>query len=249
MNIFLSHIHEEAPLALVLKDWIESSFSGLSQVFVSSDIKDIPAGSKWLLEISESLDGSQSFIVLCSPHSITRPWINFETGCAWIKDVPVLPICHTGLKKNYLPKPLSEFQALDLTSDDFVKDLLSSIASHMKIDKIPRIDSRTMRKEIFEALKNIDYKNNVTNTPTISNDFDDPIQDQILEYIVSLGDKGYPLDELAIKFEVSEPKMEYYLDELTSRNLLRRSGLLVGVPAHYYLTKESRKYLVEKGLM
>lgn len=249
MKIFLSHIHEEAPLALVIKDWIESSFSGLNDVFVSSDIKDLPAGLRWLNEISDALDDSLTFIVLCSPHSIRRPWINFETGCAWIKEVPVLPICHSGLNKSDLPNPLSEFQALEISSDKFTDDLLSSMATHMHIDKVPRIDSNTMMKEIVKAISNINYENDISVIPVKFNEDDDPIPDQILEYIATLGDKGYPLDELAIKFEISEPKMEYYLDELISKTLLRKSGLLVGAPAYYYLTKEGRKHLVERGLL
>jgi hypothetical protein len=249
MKIFLSHIHEEAPLALVIKDWIESSFSGLSHVFVSSDIKDLPAGLRWLNEISDALDESHSYIVLCSPHSIRRPWINFETGCAWIKDVPVLPICHSGLNKSDLPKPLSEFQALEISSDKFINDLLSSLATHMKIDKLPRIDINAMMTEIVKAISNIRYKNGISVISERVKEMDDPMLNRILEHIAALGDKGYPLEELATKFEMSEPKMEYYLDELISKTLLERSGSLMGLPPHYYLTKEGRKFLVEQGLL
>jgi hypothetical protein len=58
MKLFISHISEEASLALVLKDWIESSFAGQCQVFVSSDKDDIPAGSRWLDEIDKALVGA-----------------------------------------------------------------------------------------------------------------------------------------------------------------------------------------------
>lgn len=249
MKIFLSHIHEEAPLALVIKDWVESSFSGLTDVFVSSDIKDLPAGLRWLNEISDALDESHSFIVLCSTYSIRRPWINFETGCAWIKGVPVLPICHSGLKKSDLPKPLSEFQGLEIPSDDFIHDLLSSLASHMEIDKVPRIDTNSMMIEIIKAIGIINHKDEIPDILEIVKENDDPMPNQILEHIASLGDKGYPIEELAIKFDMSEPKMEYYLDELISKKLLTRSGSLMGLPPHYYLTKEGRKCLVEQGLL
>jgi len=86
-KIFISHIHEEVDLAIVLKDWIESTFSGQCDVFVSSDTNDLPAGSKWMDELEKSLDEAVAFIVLCSPNSLSHPWINFETGCGWIKNV------------------------------------------------------------------------------------------------------------------------------------------------------------------
>ena len=55
MIIFMSHITEEAPIAEVLKDWIESSFLGQCEVFVSSDRDSMPAGSKWLEEIDQEI--------------------------------------------------------------------------------------------------------------------------------------------------------------------------------------------------
>jgi hypothetical protein len=129
MKVFLSHIHEEAPLALVFKDWIEGSFLSLIQVFVSSDIRDIPAGKRWFDEINRALGESQAFIVLCSPNSIRRPWINFETGCAWIKEVPVIVICHSGQSISALPRPLSDIQALTIDDPEFIDKFLSSLAS------------------------------------------------------------------------------------------------------------------------
>src|SRR3990172_4695206 len=105
MRVFISHIHEEAPLAMVLKEWLESSYAGQLDVFVSSDREDVPAGSKWLEEIDRALEQSSICVVLCSPASVIRPWINFETGSAWHKQIPVLPVCHSGQEKASLPAP------------------------------------------------------------------------------------------------------------------------------------------------
>jgi hypothetical protein len=155
MKVFVSHIHEEAKLALVLKDWIESTFAGQIQVFASSDIKDIPAGSQWLSEIDSALTSSALFVMLCSPTSISRSWINFEAGCAWMKKVPLMPICHSGLSKNNLPSPLSIFQALEIGSNEFVDSFLESLRVQFKIPKLPRIDKKTMYQEVLQALDSI----------------------------------------------------------------------------------------------
>ena len=45
MKVFISHVSEEAPLALVLKEWIENSFLGQVDVFVSSIRVECQAGS------------------------------------------------------------------------------------------------------------------------------------------------------------------------------------------------------------
>ncbi|MDZ7662950.1 toll/interleukin-1 receptor domain-containing protein [Thiohalophilus sp.] len=95
MDIFISHISSEAPLAKILKEWIESTFSGGVRVFVSSDSDDIPAGSKWLDKISQALSESKILILLCSSASVIKPWINFEAGAGWAKNVPIMPVCHS----------------------------------------------------------------------------------------------------------------------------------------------------------
>jgi len=54
-QIFLSHIHEEKELAILIKDAIEAEFSGFVEVFVSSDGTSIPAGSNFLKRIEDGL--------------------------------------------------------------------------------------------------------------------------------------------------------------------------------------------------
>jgi hypothetical protein len=156
MKVFLSHIHEESKLAQVVKEWIESTFTGQIQVFVSSDIKDVPAGSRWLSQIDSALTSSALFLMLCSPASLSRSWINFEAGCAWIKKVPLIPICHSGMHKSDLPPPISIFQAIEIDADNFVSDFFESLKIHFKIAKLPRIDKNAMLQELKQALNSIE---------------------------------------------------------------------------------------------
>ena len=157
MKIFISHISEEEIIANILKEWIESTFSGHCHVFVSSNADDIPPGSKWLDRINQALSETAILLIICSPPSISRPWINFEAGCGWIKNIPVMPLCHSGLQKSNLPQPLAMLQGLDIETESFTGDLINAIAKHLKIDKIPRIS----HEEFKSALK----KSNVSLKP------------------------------------------------------------------------------------
>jgi hypothetical protein len=150
-TIFLSHISEEAELANALKGWIESTFAGQCKVFVSSSPDDLPPGRKWLDQIDTALEMSEALLVLCSPLSINRPWINFETGCAWVKKVPIFPICHSGKKVDQLPQPLAQFQALELSNGNFSRQLIAGLARHFQISHIPRISHDQMTKELQAA--------------------------------------------------------------------------------------------------
>jgi hypothetical protein len=152
LNIFISHISEEASIVDVFKDWIESTFLGQCEVFASRDKEDLPLGNNWINEIDRTLDSSVAFLVLCSPASLKRPWINFETGWGWIKGVPIIPICHSGQKKDALPPRISTFESLEIDSAGFVSVLFSRLAKHLGFDKFPRIDQDAMLREISAAI-------------------------------------------------------------------------------------------------
>jgi hypothetical protein len=61
-------------------------------------------------------------IFLLSPVSLKRPWINFELGALWMRNVaakqrrenemPLIPICHSGLEIKSLPMPISQLNAV-----------------------------------------------------------------------------------------------------------------------------------------
>jgi hypothetical protein len=58
-KIFVSHISEEAELARVLKERINQDFLGLIDVFASTDLTSISAGSQWLEEVKKALKEAQ----------------------------------------------------------------------------------------------------------------------------------------------------------------------------------------------
>lgn len=162
-TMFISHIGEEALIAAVLKDWIESAFVGEVKVFVSSDSDDITAGDRWFERIEEALAETRMLLVICSPTSVNRSWINFEAGAGWIKQVPVIPICHSGMPVNALPRPLSIFEALDAGQDYFAKELIAAISKRFDFSRVPRISYEAMTSEVRAALsKTLDHSGDFT---------------------------------------------------------------------------------------
>jgi hypothetical protein len=248
MKVFISHINEEAPLAHVLKEWVESSFLGQAEVFVSSDIRDLPAGKKWLDEIDTALQGAQLFLVLCSPYSLPRPWINFETGCAWIKRIPILPLCHSGQAKGLLPSPISEFQALEVEDPSFIEKFLHSVAKHLTIGRVPRIDQRLMRGDIAYALAQIAKGSSLSAaTPSPASSLAYDLYPEAVAFLTRIAEVGGfihldTVENLAAVLNIPEINMEYYLDPLLERGLVEK-----GI-AFLWLTANGRRFLVERGL-
>lgn len=242
MRVFVSHIHEEAPFALVLKEWIESTFMGNCDVFVSSDHDDIPAGTKWLEQIDKVLGDCSAVITICSPNSLARPWINFETGCAWIKRVPIIPICHSGLTRDALPQPLSSFQALDF-SDDMPKSLVQALAKHFGIAHVPRIAFAEMFAELQNALSKSSEQ--PEKASSAASDQLDAVEEQILK-VLSEVHEDMNVADISSLFEDKIAKIEYYLDRLEDFAYVY---CIPGWPSTYGLNKEGRAYLVSKGLL
>jgi hypothetical protein len=127
-QIFISHITEDAAVGTRLKLKLVEDFLGQLTVFQSSDTESIAAGEEWLSSINEAIRGSSIFIILCSPIAITRPWVNFEAGAAWMRDLPVIPACFAGLRAQNLPMPLSARQGLELNDAQGLRRLYARIA-------------------------------------------------------------------------------------------------------------------------
>lgn len=128
MDIFISHITEEAPLAACLKKWLEDLFIGQIQVFVSSDGESIERGKEWFPQILKSIGTAKIMIVLCSHESIRRPWVNFESGCAWMKGIPIIYLGHSGLGHQDLPPPLNFLQGMTSNDPEYIEKLLFDVA-------------------------------------------------------------------------------------------------------------------------
>lgn len=151
-KIFISHISSETELAQSLKNSLKKHFLGLLDIFVSSDKETIQAGTKWLDEVDTALKSADFQIVLCSNESVGRPWVNFEAGAAWIRGIPVIPLCHSGLRPTDLPTPLSMLQAVECSKPDALYKLYDIVAKTLGVD-VPGIDFEQLSSEIREIEK------------------------------------------------------------------------------------------------
>jgi hypothetical protein len=149
-NIFISHTKSEAAIALLVRQWIETRFSGNVETFVSES--DISGGSQWLSVVEKALRRSGLVIVMCSPRSIRKAWVQFEAGGAWGRDVPLLPVCHSGLSVSDLPSPLSAFQGISITAPDFATRLARSVSECFAIQPSVPVDDADLVARIEDTV-------------------------------------------------------------------------------------------------
>lgn len=226
MNIFISYINEESVLAGALKDWIESTFAGQCSVFVSTDADGIPPGTRWVERIDQALEDADVLIVLCSPSSVKRPWVNFEAGCGFIKRVPVIPVCHSGLRKEQLPLPLHDMSRKD------------------------KVVPKKVQAEVRDATLQAGPGSNESQGQSTVLATDKPLEEVELGLLLAVegsGRHGCDFPSLVQAVGLSETQTKYYLDRLSRdhRFLNWIGNMNPDVPDRYTLTRNGRDFLVE----
>jgi hypothetical protein len=146
INIFLSHISCEANLADIVEHHVGRDFIGLASVFASTQAS-ILVGSKWLDEVTGALNDADLHVVLASPDSVKRKWINFEAGAAHVRGVPIIPLCHSALTPPQLPVPLSAYEGLILSAESGFRRFYNTIAGKLG-SSLPSVDYSAYAREV-----------------------------------------------------------------------------------------------------
>lgn len=146
-QIFISHISDEGAIAACLKKHLVDHFLESVDVYVSSDGVSVEAGKDWLVTLSEALERAVIEIVLCSEESVSRPWVNFEAGAGWIRRIPLIPLCHSGMTPASLPLPLRVLYGVVGGTPDGLVGLYQAIAKTLGL-ATPKADFAAMAAEI-----------------------------------------------------------------------------------------------------
>jgi len=171
--------------------------------------------------IDQAITESGILIAICSPISIARPWVNFEIGCAWIKEIPIILICHSGLTKSTLPPPIATFQALDFSSD-FPEEIITAVAEYLEVSKIPRLSFSEMYSELQEALPSCDKIPSEVKVDTLPPTPD--LKDEEEEKVDALPPKPDLKDEEEKKVVASPPTPDLHDEEIEILKLLAKEG-------------------------
>lgn len=135
-GVFISHITEESATALLLKDFLQRAFSKDLPVFVSSDYESITGGDTWFTKIVAGVKNCAVIIVILSPDSLARPWINFEAGVGIGADTTVIPVVAHGLERSAVGQPLTSPHIRSLQTVADVYAVMNDIAE--KIGVVPK---------------------------------------------------------------------------------------------------------------
>lgn len=122
-KVFISYIADERIEAEQAKEFLKKTFGKDIEVFLSSSWESIQPGEDWFSKIEEAVASADLMLLLASSSSISRPWISFEVGAAWISKKKVIPVCYKGMVPNALPDPIKRLQAIDINAQNPAESL------------------------------------------------------------------------------------------------------------------------------
>lgn len=125
--IFISHITEEKELADLLRNLFENAFNNNINIFQSSSADSIDFGDNFIENINTNLNESCIGLVLCSNKSVSRPWLNFESGFFKAKNIKIFPFCHSGMLFEQLPYPVKIIQGQTTNNIECLKNIIEFI--------------------------------------------------------------------------------------------------------------------------
>lgn len=112
-RIFLSHAAADTPIAEYLETKILQNIRN-AKVFRTTRTGQIPTGTDWFSIILKELKLANKYVVILTPWSMSRPWVCFETGAAWMTEKKLVVIVAGGMSKGEVVEPQKYLQLLSL---------------------------------------------------------------------------------------------------------------------------------------
>jgi hypothetical protein len=111
-TVFISHSSKDRWIAQQMARLIDER-TGEHGVTTFLDEKDIEGGDLFKDEIRTALRSCEELLVLLTPYSISRDWVQNEIGSAWVLEKRIVPILlHVDLDD--IPDIIDDRKAFDL---------------------------------------------------------------------------------------------------------------------------------------
>lgn len=255
-RVFISHIHEEAGLGAVIKEWIEDAFaaSGVT-AFLSSDRRDHPAGQKWLDVLRDELRQTGVMVSLLSPTSSRRQWVNIELGATWSHGLPVIPLCHSGLAFQDLGRPFGDFNGVNLTQADAAERLLEGVAMALGLPAPRKLAFAECLAAMRRAATGAEAHPGAAVAPAAPAAAKGPEladqQVQILQVLARLENLGAgPTDEPTLIAEcgIKPAVFKHHVAALLGMNFVH-TQVWADSPVHYEISAVGSGWLIDHALM
>lgn len=149
VRVFISHSHEDILLSKAVSELLCDTL-GLSDKEIlntSQPSSGLRPGSVVPEGLKEAMDSAEAFLVLITPASGDRPWIQFEAGAAYFGNKPLYVLIHPSAEA---PRTLQN-KPIAIDRDDDVANLIDAIRADLQCDTIVTIAKTLQAVSAFVA--------------------------------------------------------------------------------------------------
>jgi hypothetical protein len=143
-QLFLSHAHDEAEMAVAFAEWLESVFPEHVKVVCTSRPGDRIGRGMVTSGIVDRIRDSGVSLALLTPQSISEFWLYYEMGAAHALGVTFVPCLAGGLRFADLPPQAYEYQGAELISAENVVRLVRDLAQILDLQVSDDVHSEAM---------------------------------------------------------------------------------------------------------
>jgi TIR domain len=127
--VFVSFASADFELANALCQRLDDIGQGEVNFFLAP--RKIRHGTSWPLAIERHLRRARCAIVLLSDTAAKSPWVLFETGVAYGRKVPVIPIGIAGFRIDEQKPPLSFIHGINVSSAEDLNNLIDRVSKYV----------------------------------------------------------------------------------------------------------------------
>ena len=157
-------------------------------------------------------------------------------------------MCHSGVSPATLPRPFEKRQGVDLEDVDGFEKLLSGIARHNEISKLPRLDLSAFAQELNWVLTSSSsiLPQRLHEHLQQSNEYE--VERNKILAVLEKSERALPDSIIESISGVSRSLTKILLSRLDKENLIW-TGLMMNGPNTYGITDQGREHLLKQGLL
>jgi hypothetical protein len=135
IDVFISHSSSDLEIIKQLVGLLRSALGLSAKQILCTSLNGhrLPGGADVKEEIRKKVQGSKVFIGVLSRASLDSLFVAFELGARWGVGKRIVPLLAPGVSASVLRGPLADFNALELSDEGQIYQLLNDIASQLGI--------------------------------------------------------------------------------------------------------------------
>jgi hypothetical protein len=150
VRVFISHSTKDKKLAAALVAMLRSALGLRKPAIRCSSVAGhkFPLGSAINPRIRHEVEKADVFVALVTPSSMVSPYVLFEMGARWGRNLFFASLIAGGADKKFLKMPVAELLALNATDEDDLHDFLNAVASILVLQAAPPEDYGDALKKV-----------------------------------------------------------------------------------------------------